>query len=159
MLQIEITGATGTGPYDVYVCDTTLTYCELIGSGVTIPPNFIYDLTYPLDNVNSIIIKLIDSNDCEILQLYNCITTPSPTPTPTPTPTPIITDCNCITFENNTIITRDFSYTQCNGEVFYGLIFGSTTLYVCGKLPFANPLVNISIGPPCIDGSCPSIPE
>ena len=159
MLQIEITGATGTGPYTIYVCDTTLTYCELVGSGINIPPNFIYTLNYPLDNVNSVIVKVIDSNDCEFIQLYNCeIIPPSPSPTPTPTPTPTNTECNCISFENPTISNREFSYTQCNGEVFYGLIYGFTTLYVCGKLPSADPLVNISVGLPCVDGSCFPIP-
>jgi hypothetical protein len=157
MQTIEITGATGTGPYDVYVCDTTLTYCVLAGSGVNFPPNFLYTLVYPLDIVNSVIIKLIDSNGCEFLQLYNC-PTPTPTPTPTLTPTPTNAQCNCIQFENPTAYPQFITYTQCDGTVFLGSINNGTTLYVCGKLPNAEDGVLFSVGIPCIDGACNPIP-
>jgi hypothetical protein len=157
MQTIEITGATGTGPYDVYVCDTTLTYCVLVGTGINFPPNFLYTLVYPLDIVNSVIIKLIDSNGCEFLQLYNC-PTPTPTPTPTLTPTPTNAQCNCIQFENPTAYPQFITYTQCDGTVFLGSINNGTTLYVCGKLPNAEDGVLFSVGIPCIDGGCNPIP-
>jgi hypothetical protein len=157
MIQIEITGATGTGPYDIYVCDTTLTYCVLAGSGVNFPPNFLYTLVYPLDVVNSVIIKLIDSNGCEFIEVYSC-PTPTPTPTQTLTPTPTNAQCNCIQFENTDIIKLKFGYTQCDGTVFNGLIDNNTILYVCGNSPFADAGVLFSVGNPCIDDACRPIP-
>lgn len=157
MIQIEITGITGTPPYDIYVCDFTLTYCVLVGSGVTVPPDFIYNLVFPLDSVTSFIIKIIDSNSCEYFQVYTC-PSPTPTNTPTVTPTPTIAQCNCIQFENPTIYPQDISYTQCDGTVFYGSVEGLTTLYVCGKLPSADPSVIYYVGIPCVDGSCVPIP-
>ncbi len=158
MLEIQVTGVTGTPPYDVYVCDYTLAYCTLAGSGVNIPPTFTYTLVYPLDSVSSAIIKLIDSNGCEYIQLYTC---PSPTPTPTltPTPTPTNISCNCIQFENTSLSSHNFTYIQCDGTIFYGTIAGLTTLYVCGKSPtVSDPSVLYSIGIPCVLGACLPIP-
>jgi surface protein len=157
MQTIEITGATGTGPYDVYVCDSTLTYCASAGVGINIPPNFLYTLVYPLDSVSSVIVKLIDSNGCEFFQLYSC-PSPTPTMTPTMTPTPTIAQCNCIQFSNITTVKKDFSYTQCNGTIFYGLIDGTTELLFCGKLPTAEDGVLISVGIPCVMGACEPLP-
>lgn len=158
MQTIEITGATGTGPYDIYVCDSTLTYCVLVGTGINFPPNFLYTLVYPLDVVSSVIIKLIDSNGCEFLQLYNC-PTPTPTPTVTPTPTPTNAQCNCIQFENPTGYPQVFAYTQCDGTFFVSSINNGTTLYVCGRPPiFAEDGVLFSVGIPCVNGGCNPIP-
>ena len=107
--------------------------------------------------MTSFIIKIIDSNSCEFFQTYTC-PSPTPTNTPTVTPTPTIAQCNCIQFENYTILPQDISYTQCNGTVFYGSIEPSTILYVCGKLPSADPSVIYSVGTPCVDGACVPIP-
>ena len=157
MYGIEITGVTGTPPYDIYVCDITLTFCVLVGSGIAIPPNFTYTLSFPFDSANPVIIKVIDSNGCEYFQTYAC-PSPTPTVTPTVTPTPTLAQCNCIQFENYTIFSLDISYTQCDGTVFYGSIASSTILYVCGKLPSADPSVVYSVGVPCVDGACVPIP-
>lgn len=74
MITIEITGATGTGPYDIYVCDITLTYCYLVSSATTIPPTYTVTIPVPLDGVSQVIVKLIDSLGCEIIQQYTCLT-------------------------------------------------------------------------------------
>jgi hypothetical protein len=70
--QITISGVSGTSPYDVYVCDVTNTYCFLISGGTTIPPSFTFEPVYPLNNVDSLLVKLIDSNNCEIFNYYEC---------------------------------------------------------------------------------------
>ena len=70
--QISISGTTGTSPYDVYVCDTTDTYCYLVSGSTSIPPTFIFDVPPPLDDTNSLLLKLIDSNLCEIFHYYEC---------------------------------------------------------------------------------------
>lgn len=86
MQTIEITGATGTGPYDVYLCDITLTYCFLISGATTIPPTVLIELpkTFPnpfpppstnitFGGVNSLIIKLVDlGSGCEKFIPYYC---------------------------------------------------------------------------------------
>ena len=95
MNTIEITGATGTPPYSVYVCDSTLTYCYVVTESTMIPPTFIFDVPPPLDVVSPLIVKIIDANGCETFESYSCPPTPTPTPTVTPTqtvtPTPTIT--------------------------------------------------------------------
>ena len=70
--QITISGVSGTSQYDVYVCDLTNTYCFLVFSGATIPPSFTFEPVYPLNNVDSLLVKLIDSNNCEIFNYYEC---------------------------------------------------------------------------------------
>ena len=84
---IEITGATGTGPYDIEVCDITLSLCVPIASSVPIPPTYQFPIPLVLEGVNEVIVKLTDSEGCTTLELISC-NTPSQTPTPTLTPTP-----------------------------------------------------------------------
>jgi hypothetical protein len=69
--QITISGTTGTPPYDVYVCDVTNTYCELVSGGTYIT-TYTFEVPYPLNNVNSLLLKLIDSNNCELFNYYEC---------------------------------------------------------------------------------------
>jgi hypothetical protein len=68
--QITISGITGTPPYLVYVCDQTITYCYIVqtisGSSVS------FTVPYSLESTTPIILKIIDSNDCEIIQLLSC---------------------------------------------------------------------------------------
>ena len=68
MQVIEINNATGTAPYDVYICDVTITYCYLVGTGINSFPSY-FDLPSFLNGSQSVIVKLIDSNGCEIF--YN----------------------------------------------------------------------------------------
>lgn len=69
--QITITGVTGTPPYDVYVCDITNTYCYLVSGGTYIS-TYIFNVPTPLNNVGSLLVKLIDSTGCEIFNYYEC---------------------------------------------------------------------------------------
>lgn len=155
MQTIEITGATGTPPYDVYICDTTLTYCYLISGGTTIPPTVEYTLSGLFEGVTPIIIKIIDSQGCEFFQLYNCPTSPTPTPTNTPTPTPTTTPgCHCISFENTGTTTSTFGLVQCDNLILTGSIYSGTTLYYCGSSPTGYTNVNFTIGSVCVDNSC-----
>jgi hypothetical protein len=100
MQIIDITGATGSGPYDIYICDITLTYCYLVASSITIPPTYSVTLPIELEGVFQVGVKLIDSLGCEAIQVYSCPILPvTPTITPTMTPTMIV-ECNCLTFDN-----------------------------------------------------------
>lgn len=179
MQTFDITSANGIGPYDIYLCDLTFTYCFLIGSGVNIPPTFSYSLPvtftppYPVtlppaipippsitfSEVTSCFIKLVDTaTGCE--EIFN-IYCPSPTPTPTitPTPTPTPTSCKCLTVINWSAGPGTVTYTDCFGVIHYNIsVTYGVPLYFCGNNPTTTGKVTASLGPPCINFSCPSKP-
>jgi len=70
--QITISTVSGTPTYDIYVCDITNTYCYLVSGGTTIPPAYSFIVPPPLDNVESLLIKIVDSNGCEKFILVQC---------------------------------------------------------------------------------------
>ncbi|NDD84871.1 hypothetical protein EBZ38_11470, partial [bacterium] len=157
MVQVEITGVTGTAPYDIYVCDPSFIQCELVTSGVTIPPTYSFTLTGTFETFTSFIVKVVDSLGCEVFNLYNCepLSTPTQTPTITPTITPTTTPgCRCIEFFNTSAVTLNIGYTQCNNTTFFGVINPNTYLYYCGSNPFADQGVNITISEICTEFSC-----
>ena len=69
--EVTISGTTGTPPYDVYVCDVTNTYCYLVSGGTYIS-TYTFEVPAPLMIVNSLLEKLIDSNNCELFNFYQC---------------------------------------------------------------------------------------
>lgn len=157
--QVSITGVTGTPPYSITVCDTTLVYCYLITGSTTIPPTFTFDVPAPLDVADSVIVKVTDSNGCTIFLPYSCPPTPTPTPTLTPTPssTPTST-CRCIQITNTGTTGGTFYFTQCDGTVTSVLPINSgTTLYYCGSNPVALTECVIYIGDNCVSNSCVSV--
>jgi hypothetical protein len=87
--QISISAVTGTPPYSITICDTTLVYCYLITGSTTIPPTFTFDVPPPLDVADSVIVKIMDSNGCQLFYPYSC---------------PII-PCDCITLSAATEIS------------------------------------------------------
>jgi hypothetical protein len=123
-------------------------------SGVTSSP---ITITPPsqLNGVNQLLVVITDSKGCETMDYINCFTpTPTPTPTITPTITPTNISCNCIAFINVGTGNLNFGYTQCDETTFNGVIPQSTTFYFCGKSPFADGGVIISINDICINNSC-----
>ena len=69
--QVYISSVNGTPPYDIYACDITNTYCYLItGSTTTIPLALI--IPPPLESVNELLLKIIDSNSCEKFIYLEC---------------------------------------------------------------------------------------
>ena len=157
--QISISAVTGTPPYSITVCDVTLTYCYLVTGSTTIPPTFIFNIPPPLDVADSVIVKVTDSNGCQIFYPYSCPPTPTPTPsfTPTPTPTPTGT-CRCIQITNTGATIGSFYFTQCDGTVTSVLpINTGTTLYYCGTNPINVSDCDIYIGDNCISNSCIAI--
>lgn len=84
---VTISSIYGTPPFQVYLCDSRLTTCILsttIGGINELPVSV--NLPTILINVNDLIIKIIDGNNCQSFQKYGCIT---PTPSVTPTATPV----------------------------------------------------------------------
>jgi hypothetical protein len=68
--KITITSISGASPYQIYICDQTITYCYFYQTftGGTIT----FDVPPPLDDADPIILKVIDSNNCEMIQLLEC---------------------------------------------------------------------------------------
>jgi hypothetical protein len=154
MQSIVINSLVGHSPFSITVCDMTYTYCYFVISGVTSSPITITPPTQ-LNGVNQLLVVITDSKGCETINYINCFTpTPTPTLTPTPTITPTNLFCSCISFINVGTGNLNFGYTQCNGTIFTGIIPQSTTFYVCGRLPFADENVNISVNDICVNNSC-----
>jgi surface protein len=156
MQVIQITSLTGHSPYDITICDVTNTYCYLGISGATSAPLTI-NIPTELTNVQEVLVVITDSLGCSEIQYHYCDEPkPSQTPTTTPTPSPTPPLCNCISFENTSGVTLNYSYTNCNGEFFNGDIYSATTLFVCGHNPSADSGVIINISSDiCIDNVCP----
>lgn len=86
--SVTITSITGTSPYQVYVCNVLGADCNFVGSATTMP----YSVTLPTmyNSAPAVMIKVIDSNNCETFIIAPCGEIPTPVPTPTPTPTPYV---------------------------------------------------------------------
>jgi len=50
---IQISSISGNSPYDIYVCDITLTYCYLVSGSTTITTPYQFIVPSPLNNVTS----------------------------------------------------------------------------------------------------------
>ena len=68
--QIQINSISGTSPFDIYVCDVTISYCFFV-SGITTTP-YTFNVHPPLESITPIILKIIDANDCEKIFLLSC---------------------------------------------------------------------------------------
>ena len=91
---IDITGVTsGTSPYDIFLCDWTLTSCFYVSGVTSIPPTIHIDSDNYFPNLDLLQIKIIDGAGCVFIEPQPCTVIPTPTPTPTasPTPTPTAT--------------------------------------------------------------------
>jgi hypothetical protein len=90
---IQITSVTGTSPYNVYVCDVFGENCNLVGTiPGSVPPVVAFFIPTIFDYAPAVMVKVIDSNNCETFHIETCVSPTGPTPsTPTPTPTPTST--------------------------------------------------------------------
>ena len=160
MQVIEITSLNGHSPFDISICDLTLTYCYVVATGVvSVPPTLQLPIPSQLEGASQVLVVVTDSIGCEEFLLESCPLPPTPTPTTTPTPTPtMVVVCNCISFENTTSSALNFSLTLCNNVVLNSIIQSGTTLYYCGRLPSADVGVNIIINEICIDNTCAPVP-
>ena len=161
MQVIYLNNVTGTGPYDVYVCDETITYCFFVESGVSTFPLTI-NLPPFLQGVRTVIVKVIDSNGCELFYNIPCLLptpsvtiTPSFTPTPTPTPT---SNQQCFCIEFNNVGSGDnigYEYKNCNGVLIIDVVPDGEIIQVCGSEPVSyNVKMSYTILGNCISGSC-----
>ena len=68
--QVLINSLSGAPPFDIYVCDSTITYCYSAATTNSAP--FTFDVPPPLDSTTPIILKIIDANSCEKIYLLTC---------------------------------------------------------------------------------------
>jgi hypothetical protein len=67
---LVINSISGTSPYDIYVCDATITYCFFVSTITSAP--YTFDIPFPLDATTPIILKIVDGNDCERIYTLSC---------------------------------------------------------------------------------------
>jgi hypothetical protein len=67
---VQINSLSGTAPFDLYVCDQTISYCFFVDSISGSP--YTFDVPPPLDSTTPIILKVIDANNCEVIYLLSC---------------------------------------------------------------------------------------
>jgi hypothetical protein len=162
MQVINITSLSGTAPYDIYVCDETITYCFLVASATDVVPQQI-DLPSFLSGVNSIIIKVIDSIGCEEFRYIPCLpptpsntVTPTVTPTLTPTHTNWFYPCNCIEYDNSgSGEDIGYQYFNCNGVLIVDKALDGDVFNVCGFNPSSDNIkLTYTILGECSSGTC-----
>lgn len=87
-------------------------------------------------------------------------TTTTTTIVPTTTTTTTASACECLTFHNGDVNIHAITYTDCSGSISRPInIDPDQTIQVCGSNGFgSDPLVTITIGANCIDGTCPAEP-
>jgi hypothetical protein len=67
---VQINSLSGTAPFDLYVCDQTISYCFFVASISGSP--YTFNVPPPLDSTTPIILKVIDANNCEVIYLLSC---------------------------------------------------------------------------------------
>jgi len=84
--QVTISSVTANTPVDIYYCDSMSASCVYVATVSTFP--YTFDVLDPYDYAN-FVIKIVDTQSCEIGQVI--LVTPTQTPTNTATPTQTIT--------------------------------------------------------------------
>ena len=67
---VQINSLSGTAPFDLYVCDQTISYCFFVAS--ISGSQYTFNVPHPLDSTTPIILKVIDANNCEVIYLLSC---------------------------------------------------------------------------------------
>jgi len=90
--EVTISSVTANTPVDIYYCDSMSASCVYVATVSTFP--FTFDVPDPYD-YGDFVIKIIDTQSCEIGHTIAISPTPTatitPTITPTTTPTPTVT--------------------------------------------------------------------
>ena len=133
-------------------CDTGELVATVLLPGVT---NICVETDSPLTVPGTVIVTA--NGPCGPTTTTTSSTSSTSTST-TSTTTTIAYPCECLTFYNDSDITETINYKNCNNVNVGPLdILSRETLQVCGGSGSASdPLVTITVGANCIDGSCPT---
>jgi hypothetical protein len=86
--EVTISSITANTPVDIYYCDSMSASCVYVATVATFP--YTFDVLDPYDN-GDFVIKIVDTQNCEIGHTIELTPTPTPTTTVTPTPTTSVT--------------------------------------------------------------------
>ena len=89
--EVTISSVTGNTPVEIYYCDSTSGSCVYQATVSVFP--YTFDVPPPYDEQN-IVIKIVDTQNCEIGHTIPISPTPTTSVTPTPTLTPTQTSTN-----------------------------------------------------------------
>jgi hypothetical protein len=92
--QVTISSVTANTPVDIYYCDSMSASCVYVATVSTFP--YTFDVLDPYDDTN-FVIKIVDTQSCEIGQVILVTPTQTPTNTATPTQTVTVTPTNTST--------------------------------------------------------------
>jgi hypothetical protein len=89
--EVTISSVTANTPVDIYYCDSMSASCVYVATVATFP--YTFDVLDPYDN-GDFVIKIVDTQGCEIGHIIEITPTPTPTTTITPTQTITVTPTN-----------------------------------------------------------------
>ena len=89
--EVTISSVTANTPVDIYYCDSMSASCVYVATVATFP--YTFDVLDPYDN-GDFVIKIVDTQGCEIGHIIEVTPTPTPTTTITPTQTITVTPTN-----------------------------------------------------------------
>ena len=107
--QVTITSVTANTPVEIYYCDSMSASCVYVSTVSVFP--YTFSVPPPYDEQN-IVIKIVDTQNCEDGYVIPITPTPTLTLTPTPTNTPTVTTTNTSTPTNTPSYTPTNTATQ-----------------------------------------------
>lgn len=108
--SVTITSVTANTPVDIYYCTALSASCVYVATVSSFP--YTFQVPDPYDN-DDYVIKIIDSESCEVGHTIDITPTPtkSATPTPTPTITPTVTVTPSVTITSTVTPTLTITPT------------------------------------------------
>ena len=64
--NITISGLGGSSPFDVYVCDPTITTCIYVSTITPIDLPYVFEIPAVFSTLTDFVVKVVDDNDCII---------------------------------------------------------------------------------------------
>jgi len=113
--QVTITSVTANTPVEIYYCDSTSGSCVYVSTVSVFP--FTFDVPPPY-NQDDIVIKIIDTQNCEDGVVIPITPTPTVTQTSTPAFTPSVTPTNTLTPTNTASVTPTITTSPTNTPTF-----------------------------------------
>ena len=62
--NITISGLGGASPFDVYVCDQTITTCIYVSTITPTSLPYVFEIPTVYSSLTDFVVKIVDSNDC-----------------------------------------------------------------------------------------------
>ena len=107
--QVTITSVTANTPVGIYYCNSMSASCVYVSTVSVFP--YTFSVPPPYDEQN-IVVKIVDTQNCEDGYVIPITPTPTSTLTPTPTNTPTVTTTNTSTPTNTPSYTPTNTATQ-----------------------------------------------